>query len=412
MSPLKPGWYSDPHGSKMLRWWDGSEWTGQLHEPVSAVEPQAEPNPAPPQAPTAPSAPKYGYFPKAADPPSAQTTPAAASTDTSDDALSSEPSPETSNTESTSKVGVTSAHIGTPTPDPGPHSASSENPLQRYWRALREHVWLRWVSGVAAFILFVAIVGSGSSENSATGSAGADAGSGGGIVAVSIKSPADNSSTKSKTTSIAGTATEGSEVEIAGGETVKVGPAGNWSSQVSLDAGENVIEVQASKPGMTSSGEAVTVVRQATAAEKRELAAERRADRKKKAAAKRRKAAQVRAKRARAKQSFMNSAASIPYKKLNKNADKYAGKKVTYRGQIFQIQETGDIGGFMLLAVTDEGYGFWDDNVWVNFDHSISAGEEDVITIYGTVVGSTDYETQIGGSTYVPEIDARYIVTK
>lgn len=106
----------------------------------------------------------------------------------------------------------------------------------------------------------------------------------------------------------------------------------------------------------------------------------------------------------------MRSAQSIPYNQLHKDADRYSGKKVKFRGQIFQIQEDGELGGFMLLAVTDEGYGFWDDNVWINYDHSISAAEEDIITVYGTVVGETEYETQIGGSTYVPEIDARYIV--
>ena len=63
----------------------------------------------------------------------------------------------------------------------------------------------------------------------------------------------------------------------------------------------------------------------------------------------------------------------------------------------------------MLLSVTDEGYGFWTDNIWVNFTEPIAAAEEDVVTVYGKMTGSEEYETQIGGSTYVPRMNAKYI---
>ena len=65
---------------------------------------------------------------------------------------------------------------------------------------------------------------------------------------------------------------------------------------------------------------------------------------------------------------------------------------------------------WMLLSVTDEGYGFWSDNVWVEFDGTIKGAEEDVITVYGTITGSESYETQIGGETYVPKLKGRYVV--
>jgi hypothetical protein len=63
----------------------------------------------------------------------------------------------------------------------------------------------------------------------------------------------------------------------------------------------------------------------------------------------------------------------------------------------------------MLLSVTDEGYGFWDDNVWVNYEGSVAGAEEDIITIYGRMTGAKSYETQIGGQTYVPRMQAKYI---
>jgi len=102
------------------------------------------------------------------------------------------------------------------------------------------------------------------------------------------------------------------------------------------------------------------------------------------------------------------TARKIPYKQLAKDPDRYAGEAVTYRGQVLQVQESGG-SGFMLLSVTRDEYGVWDDEVYVNYDESTSAAEEDVVKIYGTVTGGIDYDTQIGGSNYVPEIQATTI---
>ncbi|TAL44660.1 MAG: DUF2510 domain-containing protein [Salinibacterium sp.] len=33
------GWYPDPAGSAMLRWWDGSSWTDKLEMPRPEVQP-------------------------------------------------------------------------------------------------------------------------------------------------------------------------------------------------------------------------------------------------------------------------------------------------------------------------------------------------------------------------------------
>jgi hypothetical protein len=106
---------------------------------------------------------------------------------------------------------------------------------------------------------------------------------------------------------------------------------------------------------------------------------------------------------------FREEATTIDYNQLIKNPEAYRGEKVVYTGQILQIQESGNFGGFMLLSVTDEGYGFWTDNIWVEFEEKIGAAEEDIITVYGKITGSEEYETQIGGSTYVPKMQAKYI---
>lgn len=40
--PLPPfGWYPDPTGLPMLRWWTGTEWTEQLETPRPELQPAA-----------------------------------------------------------------------------------------------------------------------------------------------------------------------------------------------------------------------------------------------------------------------------------------------------------------------------------------------------------------------------------
>lgn len=105
---------------------------------------------------------------------------------------------------------------------------------------------------------------------------------------------------------------------------------------------------------------------------------------------------------------FREDATTIDYGQLIKNPSAYKGEKVVYTGQVLQIQEEGGF-GFMLLSVTDEGYGFWTNNIWVEFEQRTGIAEEDIITVYGTIIGSEEYETQAGGSTYVPKMRAKYI---
>jgi hypothetical protein len=120
-------------------------------------------------------------------------------------------------------------------------------------------------------------------------------------------------------------------------------------------------------------------------------------------------AAEIAAELARKRQAFMSAAVSIPYNQLIKDPERYAGTRVKYYGEILQVQESSGV-GIMLLYVTDLGYDIWGDQIWVNYRGSIRGGEGDKLTVYGTVVGTKSYETQIGGETYVPEVDAKYIV--
>ncbi len=158
-----------------------------------------------------------------------------------------------------------------------------------------------------------------------------------------------------------------------------------WTKTVTLEHGENRFDVDARKAGSGPAALTAVVTRNLSAAEKQ-------------------------ARRARTKSRFIANASMISYKQLKKDPDRYEGRRVKYTGQIFQIQEDGDLGGFMLLSVTREFDDFWTDNIWVNYSRSIRSAEDDVLTIYGVVKGARSYDTQIGGETYVPEVDARYIV--
>lgn len=219
-------------------------------------------------------------------------------------------------------------------------------------------------------------------------------------VELALKTPTDGQTVRRGRVTFVGTVTPGSEVTVDG-RAATVASDGTWRRPVNLDLGDNDVTIEASAPNMTETDSELSVRRVRSAAERKAF----QAAQARKAAER---AARKRAARAAAKQNYIASAKSIPYKQLIKDADAYKGTKVVFRGQIMQIQQDGDWGGMMLLSVTDEGYGFWTDNVWVDYDKAIGAAEDDIITVYGKITGSKSYETQIGGETYVPQMHARY----
>jgi Glucodextranase, domain B len=175
----------------------------------------------------------------------------------------------------------------------------------------------------------------------------------------------------------------GSKVRVNGTRASVNG--GRWSKLVQITKkGDNSFEVVGSKPGHDKDTTTVTVTRKLTAAEKAAVQAAER-------------------------QAFIAQAATISYAQLLAHPSRYKGKKVVYRGKIFQVQEdTGST--VILLSVTDQGYGFWDDHIWVDYDGTIKGAEGDMMTVYGTLTGTQDYDTQIGGNTTVPSIRAKYIL--
>ncbi|MEF2097304.1 hypothetical protein V3595_22045 [Bacillus sp. CFBP9009] len=96
------------------------------------------------------------------------------------------------------------------------------------------------------------------------------------------------------------------------------------------------------------------------------------------------------------------SAKTIEYAQMIKKPDRHAGEYVKYRGQIVQIQEGEDM-TVIRLAVTQDSYG-WNSSevIWVEVDGYTDFVDEDIVTVYGTVVGSHSYTSQAGWEITVP----------
>lgn len=203
------------------------------------------------------------------------------------------------------------------------------------------------------------------------------------VVTLRLEEPASEASTvRTSSIRIAGIASRGSVIKL-NGQPLRLHGI-RFAATVGLQQGENAFRLEAIKKGHQPDDIEFTIVRRLSAAE-------------------------IAAKQAKAREQFIAQTRTIPYSQLIKNPEAYAGTKVRYYGEILQIQESGG-GGIILLYVTDLGYDIWSDQIWVNYTGHVRGAQGDQLTVYGVVVGTRSYETQAGGETYVPEIDARYFV--
>lgn len=203
-------------------------------------------------------------------------------------------------------------------------------------------------------------------------------------VALTINNPSSGSDVTHGPAIVAGTSTAGALVHESGGPSARVKRDGSWSLIAAIRAGSQTLAFNASKRGMLDASQSVDVTGTLSPAEQA-------------------------SKQAADEAQFRASTQSIPYAQLIKDSTPYIGNHVVFHGQVFQIQQSGNSGGILLLSVTDDGTGVWTDNVWVDYHQSLHAVTGDLITVYGTVTGTKSYDTQAGGATYVPQMDARYV---
>jgi hypothetical protein len=207
-------------------------------------------------------------------------------------------------------------------------------------------------------------------------------------VELEIRSPKDGGATRGPQETVRGTASPGAKVSIddASGLTDTADARGRWSIDVYPKVGSNRYRVRARLDGHKTASEPLKFNRNRTAAER----------------------ARYRAEKAKEESDFKARAVSLDYGQLEKSPGQHTGTDAVFTGQIAEIFED-DGQGVMRLQVTDQGYGIWTDDIWVDYEGTTSATREDVITVYGTMTGVKTYETQIGGERSIPQMSAKYI---
>lgn len=95
----------------------------------------------------------------------------------------------------------------------------------------------------------------------------------------------------------------------------------------------------------------------------------------------------------------------MPYDQLFRENEKYVGKIVHIRGAIDQAVESGGNYVFRIATKENEYVGYTGDVVWVNYkgDRYI---EQDVLDIWGRVVGLKKYQGVLGNEVTIPEINS------
>lgn len=104
-----------------------------------------------------------------------------------------------------------------------------------------------------------------------------------------------------------------------------------------------------------------------------------------------------------------DSATEVRYGELKKNPEAFTGEFVKFQGEILQIIEDGSQADIR-LAVTKDSYGYdFNDVVYITYQGSTPYIEEDVITVYGEILGSHTYESTAGHTITLPLLEAEII---
>lgn len=117
------------------------------------------------------------------------------------------------------------------------------------------------------------------------------------------------------------------------------------------------------------------------------------------------------------KSAYMSKCKSISYNELARNPKKYEGQLVKFTGEVIQVQEAQSWLYYNVyrIDVTYQGYGYYDDTVYVTYDGYDSEErilEDDIVTFYGEYKGLKTYETVMGANVTIPHVEAKYIVVK
>jgi cbb3-type cytochrome oxidase subunit 3/predicted nucleic acid-binding Zn ribbon protein len=101
-------------------------------------------------------------------------------------------------------------------------------------------------------------------------------------------------------------------------------------------------------------------------------------------------------------------AVDVNYSELLRNTELYVEEIIHYRGEINQVTDMWGDNYILRINVTKGEYGFWEDDVWVNYKGK-RVLEDDIVDFWGVVKGIKKYKTVLGSFRSIPEIDALYL---
>lgn len=112
------------------------------------------------------------------------------------------------------------------------------------------------------------------------------------------------------------------------------------------------------------------------------------------------------------KEEYKAQCVSVSYTDVARNPNNYTGKKAMFRGKVIQVQEIGK-SVTLRIDVTQGNYGLWEDTVYVDYirksDDESRILEEDIVTLYGEIMGIKSYTSVLGNQISIPHLKAEYI---
>jgi hypothetical protein len=110
-------------------------------------------------------------------------------------------------------------------------------------------------------------------------------------------------------------------------------------------------------------------------------------------------------------QAYKAACPTMPYAQLVKDPDAIKGQCVTYQGQVFQYDSNTGLQD-MLVAVDNDGYGDYSDNVEVKLPTAAMGNgiyENDIVQFWGPITGTDTYQAQNNDEITVPVVKAEYL---
>lgn len=118
------------------------------------------------------------------------------------------------------------------------------------------------------------------------------------------------------------------------------------------------------------------------------------------------------------KEEYIAECETYTYDQIARRPDDFIDKKAAFTGEVIQVQEVDDSSIIMRVNITKKTYEYidsvtWSDTIYVTYTYSENESkilEDDVITMYGEIKGSTSYTSTLGAKITLPKFNAKYVI--